>query len=64
MKQVCGDKICNMVINDDYTDENNGDDDDDNDKVSYSEHNRENRASFGLILTIDKIFSAPLLLRV
>ena len=53
-----------MVINDDYTDENNGDDDDDNDKVSYSEHNRENRASFGLILTIDKIFSAPLLLRV
>lgn len=46
------------MINDDDTDENDGGDDDDNDKVFYSEHNTENRASFGLILAID-IFCPP-----
>ena len=49
-----------MVINDDDTDENDGDgDDDDNDKVFYSEHNRKNMASFGLILAIDRYILLP-----
>ena len=49
-----------MVINDDDTDENDGDgDDDDNYKVFYSEHNRENVASFGLILAIDRHILLP-----
>ena len=61
-EQVCSDKIWNMVINDDDTDEKDGGDDDD--KAFYSEHNRENSASFGLILAIDKIYSAPVLLKV
>ena len=50
------------MINDDDTDEKDGGDDDD--KAFYSEHNRENSASFGLILAIDKIYSAPVLLKV
>ena len=45
------------MINDDDTDEKDGDDDDD--KVFYSEHNRENRASFGLILAIDRYILLP-----
>ena len=49
-----------MVINDDDTDENDGDgDDDDNYKVFCSEHNRENVASFGLILAIDRHILLP-----
>jgi len=49
-----------MVINDDDTDENDGDGDDvDNDKVFYSERNRENMASFGLILAIDRYILLP-----